>query len=122
MSTHRPDDDRPPPRDETRLTEQPALTFSTGRIWLVVGGFFTAIALGVLIPETVMGLPPHGLPLAAAIVVAVLYALMYVVRFTVPVTRLRRRLGLMAIAMLASAAISLATVIVVAVFSWDPVT
>jgi hypothetical protein len=69
-----------------------------------------------------MGLPPRGLPLAAAIVVVVLYALMYVVRFTVPVTRLRRRLGLMAIAMLASAAISLATVIVVAVFSWNPVT
>ncbi len=112
-------DDRPPPHDETRVTEQPSLTFSTGRIWLVVGGLFTAIALAVLIPEAVMGLPPVGLPLAAAIAVGVLYALMLVVRFVVPVTRLRRRLGLLAIGMLAIAVVSLATVIVVAFSSWN---
>ena len=113
------DADRPPQRDETRLTEQPSLTFSSGRIWLVVGGLFAAIALGVLIPEAVLGLPPHGLPLAAAIVVVLLYALMLVARFAVPVTRLRRRLGMLAIGMLAIAAVSLATVIVVAFSSWN---
>jgi hypothetical protein len=111
--------DRPPQRDETRLTEQPSLTFSTGRIWLVVGGLFAAIALGVLIPEIVLGLPPRGLPLAAAIVVVLLYALMLVARFAVPVTRLRRRLGMLAIGMLAIAAVSLAAVIVVAFSSWN---
>jgi hypothetical protein len=113
------DADRPEPRDETRITEQPALTFSTGRIWLVVGGFFTAIALGVLIPEWLADLPPHGLALAAAVVIVILYGLMFVVRFAVPVMRLRRRLGMMAIALLAIAAVSLATVIIVAFSSWN---
>ncbi|MGN6325491.1 hypothetical protein [Pseudolysinimonas sp.] len=119
MDASRPDPDRPPARDETRLTEQPSLTFSTGRIWLIVGGFFTAIALGVLVPQALLGLPPVGLPLVAAVLVGVLYALMYVVRFAVPVTRLRRRLGWMAVLMLAIAVVSLATVIVVAFSSWN---
>lgn len=116
------DADRPAPRDETRLTEQPALTFSTGRIWLVVGGFFAAIALAVLVTEVVMRLPPVGLPLAASIVVVLLYASMYAARFAVPVTRLRLRLGLMAIAMLGIAVVALATVIIVAFSSWNAVT
>ena len=107
------DPDRPPPHDPTRLTEQPSLTFSTGRIWLVVGGLFTAIALAVLIAQAVLDLPPHGIPLAAAIVVALLYAGMIVVRLVVPVTRLRRRLGLLAIGMLAIAAVSLTAVLIV---------
>jgi hypothetical protein len=119
MTSEQPDPDRPPARDDTRLTEQPSLTFSTGRIWLVVGGLFTVIALGVLIPQAVLGLPPVGLPLAAAVVVVVLYALMYVARLAVPVTRLRRRLGIMAVLMLAIAAVSLATVIIVAFSSWS---
>lgn len=116
------DADQPSPHDETRLTEQPALAFSTGRIWLVVGGFLTAIALGVLIPEAVIGLPPRGLPLVAAATIVALYALMFAVRFRVPVTRLRRRLGLLAMGMLLIAAISLATVLVVAFSSWTAVT
>jgi hypothetical protein len=116
------DADRPAPRDETRLTEQPSLTFSTGRIWLVVGGFFTAIALGVLVTEAVIGLPPAGLALGASIAVVVLYAGMYVARFAVGVPRLRLRLGLMAAAMLAIAVVSLATVIIVAFSSWNAVT
>lgn len=115
------DADRPAPHDETRVTEQPSLTFSTGRIWLVVGGLFSAIALAVLVAEAVVGLPPDGLPLAASVAVVVLYASMYVARFTVPVTRLRRRLGLMAIAMIAIAVVSLGTVIVVAFSSWNAV-
>ena len=115
------DADRPEPRDETRMTEQPALAFSTGTIWLVVGGLLTAIALGVLIPEAVTGLPPQGVPLAAAIVDVVLYALMFVARFAVPVTRLRRRLGLLAIGMLAIAAISLGSVLIVAFAAITPV-
>jgi hypothetical protein len=115
-------DDRPPPFDETKVTEQPALTFSTGRIWLVVGGLFTAIAVAVLIPQAIAGLPPRGVPAAAAIVDAVLYAGMVVVRFVVPVPRLRLRLGLMAIGMLAIAAVSLAAVLIVGFASVTPVT
>jgi hypothetical protein len=112
------DDDRAPQRDETRLTEQPSLTFSTGRIWLVVGGLFAVVALGVLIPQAVQGLPPVGVPLAAAIAVVVLYAGMFVARFVVPITRLRLRLGLLAVGLLAIAAVSLAAVIVVAFVTW----
>jgi len=114
-------DDRPPPHDETKVTEQPALTFSTGRIWLVVGGLFTAVALAVLIPQAIAALPPRGVPIAAAIIDVILYAGMIVARFTVPVTRLRRRLGLMAIGMLAIAAVSLAAVLVVGLASGTPV-
>ena len=116
------DDDRPPPRDETKVTEQPSLTFSTGRIWLVVGGLFTAVALAVLIPQTIAGLPPRGVALAAAIVDLLLYVGMIVVRFTVPVPRLRLRLGLLAIGMLAIAAVSLAAVLIVGFASGTPVT
>jgi hypothetical protein len=107
------DPDQPPPRDETKVTEQPSLTFSTGLIWLVVGGLFAAIALAVLIAQATMDLPPHGVPLTAAVLIVLLYAGMVVVRLTVPVTRLRRRLGLLAIGMLAIAAVSLAAVLIV---------
>lgn len=107
------DPDQPPLHDPTKVTEQPSLTFSTGRIWLVVGGLFTAIAVAVLIPQTVAGLPPRGVPLAAVIVDLALYAGMVVARLTVPVTRLRLRLTLMAVGMLSIAAVSLAAVLIV---------
>jgi len=115
-------DERPPPYDETKVTEQPSLTFSTGRIWLVVGGLFTAIALAVLIPQAIAGLPPRGVPVGAAIVDLLLYAGMVVVRFVVPVPRLRLRLGLLAIGMLAIAAVSLTAVLIVGFASGTPVT
>lgn len=115
-------DDRLPPRDETKVTEQPSLTFSTGNIWLVVGGLFTAVALAVLVPQTIAGLPPRGVPLAAVIVDVALYAGMLVARFAVPVPRLRRRLGLLAIGMLAIAAVSLIAVLIVGFASVTPVT
>ena len=107
------DEDQPPPLDPTKVTEQPSLTFSTGRIWLVVGGLFTAIALAVLIPQVVAALPPVGVPLAAVIVDLLLYAGMIAARVVVPVTRLRLRLALMAIGMLAIAAVSLTAVLIV---------
>jgi hypothetical protein len=96
--------------DPTRITNQPALTTSTGRIWLIVGGLFTAISLGVLIPLTT--LPPPGVALAAAIVVAGLYLGMIVVRLTVSPGRLR--LGMLAIGMLGIAVVALGAVLVVA--------
>ena len=85
------------------MRDQPALTQSSGLIWLVVGGIFTAIALGVLI--ALVQLPPPGVALIAAIVVAALYAGMWLVRFVVAPGR--RRLTLMMIGMLAIAAVAL---------------
>jgi putative flippase GtrA len=96
--------------DPTRMRDQPALTQSSGLIWLVVGGIFTAIALGVLI--ALVQLPPPGVALVAAIIVAALYAGMWLVRFIVRPGR--RRLGLMAAGMLAIAAVSLAATLIVA--------
>ncbi|MEO5921355.1 MAG: hypothetical protein ABIQ01_09460, partial [Pseudolysinimonas sp.] len=64
--------------DPTRVRDQPALTGSSGLIWLVVGGIFAAIALALLI--VLVPLPPTGVALVAAIVVAALYSGMWVVR------------------------------------------
>lgn len=98
------------PRDPTRVREQPSLTTSTGAIWLIVGGLFTAVSLAVLIPMT--ALPPPGLALGAAIAIGLLYAGMVAVRVAVPAGR--RRLGLLAIGMLLIAAVALGTSLVVA--------
>ena len=98
--------------DPTLVRNQPSLTTSTGRSWLIVGGLFTAIALGVLIPMT--QLPPAGVALTAAIVDVILYAGMVAARLLVPSSRLRLRLGLMATAFLAIAALSLGSVLAVA--------
>jgi hypothetical protein len=98
------------PRDPTRLREQPALTTSTGAIWLVVGGFFVVVSGVVLL--FLAHLPPAGLAVGALIADLVLYAAMLVVRFTV--RRRRAMLGTLAILMLAIAAVSLAAVLVVA--------
>jgi hypothetical protein len=73
--------------DPTHLTEQPALTTSTGRSWLVVGGLFALVSLGVLIPLAVI---QHSLAATVgAITVTVLYLAMVAVRLVVPVGRLR---------------------------------
>jgi putative flippase GtrA len=92
------------------MRDQPALTKSSGLIWLVVGGLFTVIALGVLVPLT--QLPPPGVALIAAIIVAALYAGMWLVRFVVAPGR--RRLALMAVGMLAIASVSLGATLIVA--------
>lgn len=98
------------PTDPTRIRSQPALTTSTGRIWLIVGGIFTGISLAVLIPMT--QLPPPGVALTGAIAVATLYIAMIVARFVIPAGR--RRLMLLAAGMLTIAATALTTAIVVA--------
>ncbi len=98
------------PRDPTQLRSQPSLTTSTGRSWLIVGGLFTAISLGVLVAMT--QLPPPGVALGAAIAVGALYLTMIAARLFVPSGRLR--LGIMAGGMLAIALVALVAAIVVA--------
>ena len=96
--------------DPTRLTEQPALTTSTGRIWLVVGGLFALVSVGVLIPLAVI---QHSLAATVgAIAVVILYLAMVAVRLVVPVGRLR--LAILAGEMLAMAAVALITVFITA--------
>lgn len=100
------------PLDPTRVRDQPALTTSGGRSWLVMGGLLTLIALGVLVPMAVMNMRPIGVPLTAAIVVASLYLGMVIVCVSTPPGRLR--LGLLAIDMLAIAFVSVLAVVLVA--------
>jgi hypothetical protein len=95
--------------DETKVTNQPALTTSTGRSWLVMGGLFTAIVLALLIAMTT--LPPPGVAFVAAFVVAALYLGMIVVRLTVAPGR--RRLAFLSAGMLAIAAVSLVAALII---------
>jgi hypothetical protein len=101
-----------PDTDPTRVVNQPSLTTSSGAIWLIVGGLFTAIALAVLIAMAIGDFQPTALPLVAAILVAALYLGMVIAGLTMPPGRVR--LAVMAICLLASALIALATVLVVA--------
>lgn len=96
--------------DPTRVRNQPSLTTSTGRIWLIVGGLFTAISLAVLIPMT--ALEPAGVALTAVICDVVLYLAIVAARLFIAPGR--RRLAVMAFAMIAIAAISLAATLIVA--------
>jgi hypothetical protein len=89
--------------DPTRQRDQPALTTSSGLIWLVVGGIMAAISGGVLIA---LGAWP------AAVVIAALYLGMLLVRFAAPPGRVR--LGLLAVLTLAIAGIALISVMVLA--------
>lgn len=96
--------------DPTRIRNQPSLTTSTGRIWLIVGGLFALISLAVLIPMT--ALEPEGVALTAIVCDVVLYLAMVAARvFCAPG---RARLAVMAFAMIALAAISLVAVLIVA--------
>jgi hypothetical protein len=96
--------------DPTRVRSQPALTTSTGAIWLIVGGLFVVVAGIVLL--FLVPLPPPGVALSALIADLVLYAGMVVVRFAV--RRRRLMLGIQAVLMLTIAAVSLGAVLVVA--------
>lgn len=100
------------PDDPTRMRDQPALTTSQGRSWLILGGLLSLIALGVLVPMAVLKMPPVGVAGTAAVVVGILYLCMIIVRFATPPSRLR--LGLLAVDMLAIAFVALFAVILVA--------
>ncbi|MFT4285893.1 MAG: hypothetical protein QM598_13765 [Protaetiibacter sp.] len=101
-----------PPVDPARMRDQPALTTSHGRSWLILGGLLTLVALGVLVPMAVLRMPPGGVAGTAAVVVAVLYLCMIIVRFATPPSRLR--LALLAVDMLAIAFVALLAVLLVA--------
>jgi hypothetical protein len=101
--------------DPTAIREQPSLTTSSGAIWLIVGGLFTAVSLGVLIPMSTL---PSGIVAAvAAIVIALLYLGMIVAQLAMPPGR--RRLGAHATGMLLIAVIALGAVLFVAAGAWN---
>jgi hypothetical protein len=78
--------------DPGRVTDQAALTTSSGRSWLVVGGILAALSIAFLF--WMRDLDPPGIATAGIAAVLVLYLGMVAVRFGVG--RLRLRLGLLA--------------------------
>jgi hypothetical protein len=98
--------------DPMRQADQPALTTSSGRIWLIVGGLAALAGLIVLVPMAVAKLPPPGVAIGGAILVAVSYAAMIVVRFATPPGK--GRLNLLLVLMLALVGIALVASAIVA--------
>ncbi|TBN56644.1 hypothetical protein EYE40_04100 [Glaciihabitans arcticus] len=101
--------------DPTKIRNQPALTSSSGAVWLIVGGLFAVISIVVLIPLVMR--QPAGLAMGGIVAVVVLYLAMVVIRLRV--RPLRRRLGLLAICMLTMAAIGLACTLIVSAVEWN---
>jgi hypothetical protein len=96
--------------DPTKVTNQPALTTSTGRIWLIMGGLFSIIALVVLF--FLLPLAPHGLAAIAMAIVVLLYAAMVITQLLT--RRGRARLGVLAALMLSIAAVALVCILIIA--------
>lgn len=99
-----------PPHDDdpTFVRNQPSLTQSSGRIWLISGAILTVVALVILglLVELDAGLAWLGITLCVA-----LYAAMVVIRVAVHSPRLR--LGLLAAAMLGIAITALSVIAVI---------
>ena len=94
----------------TRVRDQPALTTSSGRSWLLLGGLLALIALGVLVP--MLPLEPAGLALVGICVIVACYAGMVVTKINARPGRVM--LGLMAAFMIAIAVVGLLCVGIVA--------
>lgn len=99
-----------PPPDPTRVTNQPSLTTSTGRTWLVVGGLFALIAIVMLF--FLLNFDPPGLAAAALGAIVLLYAAMVITQLVA--RRGRPRLVILAALMIVMALVSLASVFVLA--------
>lgn len=95
--------------DPTQMRNQPALTTSSGRIWLVIGGIATVLIVGTLIALWLQ--LDSTLALMVAVIAAVLYAVMVIARFAVEPLRPR----LMALAVLFWVQVLLALVAVIAI-------
>lgn len=100
-------EDRP---DPTLMRNQAALTTSSGRSWLVLGGILAAVSVGTL--AFFVDAEPAGVALYGIATVVVLYAGMVGARLAVP--RGVKRLRLLAVLMILIAAVGLGCVLVLA--------
>lgn len=105
-----------PGDDKTRVTAQPALTVSSGREWVVLGGVLAAVSLGVLIPLSGLHL---DVALIGACLVLALYIALIVVRLVVP--RRQRRVYTMASLFGAMAIVALICTAIAAAQAWGPI-
>jgi hypothetical protein len=90
--------------DSPRVTDQTALTSSSGRSWLVVGGLIGL--LSVVLLAALHELPPRGAALIGGLTIVVLYLGMIAVRFGTAPGRVR-------LALLAAATIAICVAFVV---------
>lgn len=93
------------PLDPRRISDQPALRSSSGRIWIVAGAVFLVIIAGVLISLIVRGGPAVPYAMTTAVIAVVLYLGLLIARFTVKPGTVRLRI--MAAAMIGMAVFSL---------------
>jgi hypothetical protein len=96
-----------------RVRDQPSLTTSTGRSWLILGGLLALIVIGVMIP--MLPLQPSGVALFGICAVIACYTGMIVTRINA--TPGRWMLGLLAFFMIAIAIVALVCVGLVAAHS-----
>jgi len=100
-----------------RVRDQPSLTTSSGRSWLILGGLLAAIAIAVLVP--LLSQQPAGVALFGICAIVALYAAMVLVR--VNVRPGRGMLGWLAAFMIAIAIVGVVCVGVVAAGSGNVV-
>lgn len=93
-----------------RVRDQPSLTTSSGRSWLILGGLLALIAVVVLVP--LLSQKPAGIALFGVCAIVALYAAMVIVRINV--RRGRLMLGLLAAFMILIAAVAVLAVGIVA--------
>ena len=105
-------------RDPTRMANQPALTTSSGSVWIVTGALFILAAAYPLSALLVFE-PGSAFPvaLATAIVMSVMYVLLVITRFAAPAGR--RRLQLMAVFFIAMVALVVVGLLVCAAMQWS---
>jgi hypothetical protein len=100
--------------DPTRVRNQPALTSSTGLIWIVLGAVLAAVCAGVLL--ALVPLQPVTAWVGLVLIV-VLFAAMIGIRFAV--RQGPRRLTAMASVFGAMALVTLICVVMIAGAAWE---
>lgn len=101
--------------DPTLVRNQPALTSSSGLAWIIVGGILAVTGIAILAP--LIGLGPPGVAVGGIAVIAAIYLIMVVVRFTTAGGRFR--LAIMATCMIAIAVVGLVTVGIITADEWS---
>jgi hypothetical protein len=103
--------------DPGRVTDQAALTTSSGRSWLVVGAILSALCVAFLF--WMRDLDPPGVATAGLVAIVVLYLAMVAVRYGVG--GLRLRLGLLAALTIAICLTFVVCALVIASTEWSAV-
>lgn len=93
-----------------RVRDQPSLTTSSGRSWLILGGLLALIAIAIMVP--MLGLAPEGVAVFGICAVVVCYTGMIVTRLNARPGRWM--LGLLAFFMIGIAIVGLVCVGIVA--------